>query len=320
MRLLITGGAGFIGSNFIHYILQKYPTYKIVNFDKLTYAGNLENLKDIENNSNYKFVKEDICNISSLKFDNYKFDWIVNFAAESHVDRSIENADSFLMSNYLGVQKLLEFTRQNDIRIFQISSDEVYGDLEQEEATEEFSLNPSSPYSASKAAADLLIQAYHRTFGINYIISRSSNNFGPYQYPEKLIPLAITNLFIGKKIPIYGDGLQKRDWIYVIDNCKAIDLLLHKGKLNQIYNIGTGFSRTNLKIIRILLDYLNLNEKELEYVKDRPGHDKRYAINNSKIQDLGFKISKNSFSYRLKDTISWYRKNEWFWRKLKCVV
>lgn len=320
MRLLVTGGCGFIGSNFIHYILQKYPTYKIVNFDKLTYAGNLENLKDIENNSNYKFVKEDICNISSLKFDNYKFDWIVNFAAESHVDRSIENADSFLMSNYLGVQKLLEFTRQNDIRIFQISSDEVYGDLEQEEATEEFPLNPSSPYSASKAAADLLIQAYHRTFGINYIISRSSNNFGPYQYPEKLIPLAITNLFIGKKIPIYGDGLQKRDWIYVTDNCKAIDLLLHKGELNQIYNIGTGFSRTNLELMRRLLIDLGIGEEKLEYVKDRLGHDRRYALNISKIQDLGFYISNSVFYKNLDNTISWYRKNEWFWRKLKCVV
>jgi len=317
LRLLITGGLGFIGSNFIRYILNKYPTYHITNLDKLTYAGNPDNLKDIENNPNYTFQFGDVCIVEEVMMDyNESFDWIINFAADTHVDRSIENSYPFTKTNYLGTQKLLDYAKKINAKFFQISTDEIYGDLLPGQfANENFPLFPSSPYSSSKAAADLLIQAYHRTFSINYIISRSSNNFGPYQYPEKLIPLAITNLIRAKKIPVYGDGLQIRDWLYVEENCKALDLLLHKGRLNQIYNIGSGNQLTNLDLISMILKIMKIGKNKIEFVKDRLGHDRRYALNCDKIRGLGFNIKYDLERY-LEQTIQWYKDNKDWWEKL----
>ncbi len=315
-NMIVTGGLGFIGSNFIRYMLDKYPTLKIYNIDMMTYAGRGRNLKDVDP-TRYKLLKHNINNIDKIYLP--KTEWIINFSAETHVDRSIDNPFSFYKSNFLGVAALLEYAKKNNVKILQQSSDEVYGDIKEGASVETDNIRPSSPYSVSKAAADLLVQAYHRTYGVEYIITRSSNNFGPYQYPEKLIPLAITNLLTGKKIPIYGDGKQKRDWLYVLDNVKAIDFLLHNGKLNEIYNIG-GFNSgeiTNIDLVNKLIEYVcpgKSKEEFIEYVTDRLGHDRRYSINSNKLKKLGF-IEIEGMDL-LEKTYLWYKNNQDWWKRL----
>ncbi len=324
MKLLVTGGAGFIGSNFILYWLKKYPQDRIVNLDKLTYAGNLENLKSAENNTNYKFVKEDICNspsVNSLMADE-KFDMIVHFAAESHVDRSIANPAPFIKTNIEGTYVLLEAALKNNVpRFHHISTDEVFGALElntTEKFNEKTSYNPHSPYSASKAASDHLVRAYANTYSLPITISNCSNNFGPYQFPEKLIPLAITNILEDKKAPIYGDGLYVRDWLYVEDHCEAIDLILHKGRIGETYFIGNLTEDiSNIDVIKKILKIMEKDENCLEFVTDRPGHDRRYAIDWNKIkQELGWQ-PKHNFDDALAETVDWYVNNENWWKKLK---
>ncbi len=319
MRLLVTGGAGFIGSNFICYILHEHPDWQVTNLDKLTYAGNLENLKDIENNPRYRFVRGDIADrelISDLLQD--KFDAVVNFAAESHVDRSILDASPFIETNIKGTQVLLEGARQYHVqRFIQISTDEVYGSIDNGGFTEESPLSPNSPYAASKAAADLLCHAYWTTYHLPIIITRSSNNFGPYQFPEKLIPLAITNALEDKSIPIYGDGLNIRDWIYVDDHCRALELVIHKGQPGEIYNIAANQEKTNLELIHSLLDIMAKPRQLITFVADRPGHDRRYALETSKIaRELGWQPA-YSFEQALAATVSWYLSHESWWRQIK---
>jgi dTDP-glucose 4,6-dehydratase len=317
MRLLITGGAGFIGSNFIRYIFKKHPSYRIVNLDKLTYAGNLDNLKDIEDSKNYQFIKGDICNPQAVAKAIKGVDAIVNFAAETHVDRSIVEADNFIKTNYNGTYILLEAALKNKIKCFlHISTDEVYGSRARGFFKEEDVLSPSSPYSASKAAADLLAMSYFKTYRLPVIITRSSNNFGPYQYPEKIIPLFVTNILRNKKVPLYSRGENIRDWIFVWDNCSAIDLILHKGKMGEIYNIAAGNYIRNLELTRLVIKKMNKSLKFIKFVKDRPGHDLRYAIDSSKIMKLGWK-PKYNFSQALNLTITWYKRNIPWWRKLK---
>ncbi len=313
-KLLITGGAGFIGSNFIRYMLNKYPDYEIINLDALTYCGNLENLIDIESNPNYTFIKGNIGDRNLLEKITNNIDYIINFAAESHVDRSIENPEIFIKSNILGTQVLLDTARKNGIKKYlQISTDEVYGSLgETGYFTETTPLSANSPYSASKAGADLMVRAYHNTFKLPINITRCSNNYGPYQFPEKLIPLMISNAIENKKLPVYGDGKNIRDWLHVYDHCTAIDLVLHEGKIGEVYNIGGNNEKQNIEIVKLILENLNKSEKLIEYVKDRPGHDQRYAIDSSKIQkELGWK-PKYNFEAGISETIQWYLDNlEW---------
>lgn len=322
MRLLVTGGAGFIGSNFILYWLKKYPQDEIVNLDKLTYAGNLENLKSVEKNPNYYFVKGDICDRKLVDKLMKKVDVVVNFAAESHVDRSILNPAPFIKTNIEGTYILLEAALKNKIKRFHhVSTDEVFGSLSlksKEKFNEKTPYNPRSPYSASKAASDHLVRAYYITYGLPITLSNCSNNFGPYQFPEKLIPLAITNLIEGKKVPIYGDGLYVRDWLYVEDHCQALDLIIHKGKVGETYFIG-GLTKdiSNLEVIKKILKIMGKGEQWIEFVKDRPGHDRRYAIDWSKIKnELGWR-PKYNFDQALKLTIKWYQENQGWWKKLK---
>jgi len=319
MKLLITGGAGFIGSNFIHYLLKKYRNCQVVNFDKLTYCGNLDNLRDIEKDPRYKFVKGDICNeklVNRIVSKEKPFA-ILNFAAETHVDRSILSPKSFAETDIIGTQMLLEAARKHKVKRFvQISTDEVYGSIKKGKFKETDPLSPSSPYSASKAGADLLAMSYYKTFSLPVLITRSSNNFGPYQYPEKLIPLFITNLLEDKKVPLYGNGLNVRDWIYVWDNCAGIDVVLRKGKVGETYNIGGGNEKTNIEITKAILGELGKDESFIEYVKDRPGHDFRYALDTRKIKKLGWK-PKHKFKEAIKETVKWYKENEWWWRGLK---
>ena len=316
MRYLITGGCGFIGSHFVRLILNKYKDSEVINLDKLTYAGNLGNLRDIENNSRYKFVKGDICD-NKLVLDLVKdVDIVVNFAAESHVDRSIIEPESFVKTDVLGTQNLLEACRKFNVRFLQISTDECYGSIQNGKFKESDNLNPSSPYSASKASADLLVLSYHITYGLNVMITRTTNNFGPNQYPEKLIPLFVTNLLEGKKVPVYGNGLNVRDWIYVVDNCEAIDFVINNGKSGEIYNIGSGNGKNNLEITKFVLKELGKDENSIEYVKDRLGHDKRYALDSTKINKLGWK-PRFQFEQALKETIKWYKSNEKWWKDLK---
>ncbi|UCD06613.1 MAG: dTDP-glucose 4,6-dehydratase [candidate division WOR-3 bacterium] len=315
MRVLITGGCGFIGSNFIRFFVKKYPRHEILNIDKLTYAGNLENLSGLEKNRNYGFVKADITNATQMRkvFKRFRPDAVINFAAESHVDRSITSPDAFLKTNFLGVGVLLNCALHYGVtRFVQISTDEVYGSIARGKFREDSVLNPSSPYSASKAAADGLVMAYYRTYGLPVVITRSSNNYGPYQFPEKFIPLVIFNAMNGKKIPVYGDGLQVRDWIYVEDNCRAIDLVVRKGKLGEIYNVGGQHERANIEIIKQILKTLGKPLALIEHVKDRPGHDRRYALSISKIKrQLGWQPCV-SFQSGFEKTMRWYRKNgEW---------
>lgn len=314
--LLVTGGCGFIGSNFIRHIINKYPGYKIINLDKLTYCGNPDNLKDMAKDSRYKFVKGDICDYKLAKKISHGCDAILNFAAETHVDRSIKDASDFIHTNVRGTQALLEAARENKIpRYVQISTDEVYGSIEKGSFRETDPLHPNSPYAASKAAGDHLCLAYHTTYKVPVIITRSSNNFGPYQFPEKVIPLFITNLLDGKKIPLYGDGLNVRDWLYVVDNCEAIDLVLHKGKVGEIYNISSNHEIPNITLTKTILRLLGKSEKHIQYVKDRLGHDRRYSLNSSKVRRLGWH-PRHSFAEALSYTVSWYSKNRRWWEKL----
>lgn len=321
MNVLVTGGAGFIGSNFVRYMLQKYPRYKIVNYDLLTYAGNLENLQDIQKNERYIFVKGDIGNYQLVDYvvKTYAIDVIVNFAAESHVDRSISDPAAFVKTNVLGTQVLLDVARANSIEKYvQISTDEVYGSLGGTGYfTEETPLAPNSPYSASKASADLLVRAYHETYGLNVNITRCSNNYGPYQFPEKLIPLMITNALEGKELPIYGDGRHVRDWLHVVDHCEAIDLVIHKGKAGEVYNIGGHNERTNNEIVHLIVEKLGVCQSLIKYVPDRPGHDRRYAIDATKMMtELGWK-PQYTFDKGIEETIQWYMDHSHWWKRMK---
>lgn len=314
MKLLITGGAGFIGSCFIRHILNTYPDYKIINLDILGYAGNIDNLKDVKNNPNYKFVHGDICDKNLVAELMENTDCCINFAAETHVDRSITGPEIFVLTNVLGTQNLLNWAKEFKIkRYLQVSTDEVYGSLGKTGYfTEKTSLAPNSPYSASKASADMIVRSYFKTYKTPVLITRCSNNYGPYQYPEKLIPLFITNAIQDKQVPVYGDGLNVRDWLYVYDHCGAIDAVLHKGKEGEVYNIGGNNEKNNLEITKIILKELNKPESLIKYVEDRLGHDRRYAIDSTKIQqELGWNPEMN-FEQGIKNTIKWYKNNsEW---------
>jgi len=316
-KLLITGGAGFIGSNFIRHILNKYADYRVVNLDKLTYCGNLDNLKDIEGNSRYSFVKGDIADAEIVDKLVKDCDVIINFAAETHVDRSIKDPASFVRTNVFGTHTLLEAAKKFCTGLFlQISTDEVYGSIMKGKFREEDPLEPNSPYSATKAAGDLLARSYYVTYKLPVVITRSSNNFGPYQYPEKVIPLFVTNLLEGKPVPVYADGKNVRDWLFVIDNCEAIDAVLHGGKAGEIYNIGGGHEITNLELTHTILRNMGKGTESIQFVEDRPGHDKRYALDIRKIRALGWK-PRHDFSSALGLTVEWYKNNEAWWRKLK---
>jgi dTDP-glucose 4,6-dehydratase len=320
VTVLVTGGAGFIGSNFVLYLLEKYPQFHVINLDKLTYAGNLDNLKSVENHPNYTFIKGDICDEKLVEeIVAGGVDYLINFAAESHVDRSITDPGIFVRTNVLGTQVLLEAAKKYGVKKYiQISTDEVYGSLDKEGYfTETSPLTPNSPYSASKASADLFVRAYYKTFGLNVNITRCSNNYGPYQFPEKLIPLMISNALEGKELPVYGDGLYVRDWLYVEDHCRAIDVVMRQGKPGEIYNIGGSNEKTNLEIVKLILRELNKPESLIRFVKDRPGHDRRYAIDSSKIQkELNWK-PQYDFLSGLKLTIQWYQEHVDWWRKIK---
>lgn len=321
MKLLVTGGAGFIGSNFVHHMIKFHPEDTIVNYDLLTYAGNLENLKDVENHPNYHFVRGNICNRELVEYviDQYDIDTVVNFAAESHVDRSITEPDLFVKSNVLGTQTLLDVAKSKNInKYLQISTDEVYGSLGADGYfTETTPLAPNSPYSSSKASADLMVRAYYETFGMNVNITRCSNNYGPYHFPEKLIPLVVTNALEGKELPVYGDGKNIRDWLYVEDHCAAIDLVLHKGKPGEIYNVGGHNEKCNIDIVELIVDTLGKSRDLIKHVSDRLGHDRRYAIDPTKIEtELGWKPQFN-FDSGIKETIQWYLDHEDWWRKIK---
>ena len=313
-RVLVTGGAGFIGSNFVRHLLDN-TNCAVVNLDKLTYAGNLNNIKDLRREKRHKFIRGDIRNPKLVGSLVKEADAVVNFAAESHVDRSIQTPSVFVESNVLGVQVLLEACRRFGVRFEQISTDEVYGSRVEGSFVETDALNPSSPYSASKAAADLLVNAYHITYGLEVTVTRSTNNYGPNQHPEKFIPRLVTNALRGKPLPIYGSGQNIRDWIFVDDNCGAILTVLEKGEKGQIYNIGGGNERKNLEIAKEILRYLSLPEAMLEFVPDRPGHDFRYSIQCSKVQRLGWK-PQVGFEEGLQKTVDWYRTNEWWWLHL----
>jgi dTDP-glucose 4,6-dehydratase len=320
MNVLLTGGAGFIGSNFVLYMLNKYPNYRVVNLDALTYAGNLENLQAIENNPQYTFIKGSIVDHTLVDtiFAN-GIDIVVNFAAESHVDRSISNPGIFVETNVVGTQVLLDAARKYKVTKFvQVSTDEVYGSLGATGLfTEETPLTPNSPYSASKAGGDLLVRAYHETYGLPVNITRCSNNYGPYQFPEKLIPLMIANALNDKSLPVYGDGLNIRDWLYVKDHCSAIDLVMHNGVNGDVYNIGGNNERTNMQIIRTILEVLDKPESLIQYVQDRLGHDRRYGIDASKItQELGWQ-PKFPFEIGMPKTIQWYLDNQSWWKRIQ---
>ena len=314
-KMLITGGAGFIGSNFIHYILSKYNDYQVINLDKLTYAANLDNLKDIEDNKNYRFIHGDIADQEFIfkLFENEKFDIVINFAAESHVDNSILNPQIFTITNILGTQVLLDACRKYNIKRFhQVSTDEVYGELPLDDNsilfTEKTPLNPSSPYSASKASADMLVKSYYRTYSLPITISRCSNNYGPYQHLEKLIPLMISKAINNDNLHVYGNGLNVRDWLHVYDHCTAIDLIIHEGKIGEIYNIGGNNEKSNIDVVKIILKELGKSEKLIKYVNDRPGHDLRYAIDSTKIKTTLNWKPVYSFEKGILDTIKWYTK------------
>jgi dTDP-glucose 4,6-dehydratase len=309
MKILVTGGAGFIGSNFIHHILRTYPRYAVLNLDKLTYAGNLENLADLETNPNYQFVKGDICVGGDCESALRGVDAIVHFAAESHVDRSIADARAFVETNVQGTFNLLDLARRNRVgRFLHVSTDEVYGSLAPGEIADEgFQLAPNSPYAASKAASDLLARSFWHTYAFPVIITRASNNYGPHQFPEKLIPLMITNALEGKKLPVYGDGMNERDWIFVDDHCRALDRVLHDGQPGEVYNIGFGEPAPNLQIVRKLLQILGKSQDLIEFVTDRPGHDRRYALDTRKItSQMGWKPAVD-FDAGLTRTVEWYR-------------
>jgi len=323
MKILVTGGCGFIGSNFIHYVLKNYPDYSVINVDELTYAGNLKNLSGVSQSPRYSFLKGDIADSVLMEgVIRQEIDAVVNFAAESHVDRSIEDPSRFMKTNVFGTFVLLEAIRKTSssrsIRFLHVSTDEVYGSLGAAGAfTEETPMAPNSPYSASKASSDLMVRAYHHTFGLATLITRCSNNYGPYQFPEKLIPLMISNAVEGRELPVYGDGLQVRDWIHVEDHCRALDVVLHQGRAGEVYNIGGQSERTNLSVVRTILDHLDKPHSLIRFVKDRPGHDRRYAIDFSKIEKtLGWKPS-ILFEEGIRQTIAWYQAHPEWWREIK---
>jgi len=314
---LVTGGAGFIGSNYIHFLLEKYDDVKVINLDKLTYAGNLENLRDIEDDSRYRFVKGDICDETLVGQLMEEADIVVNFAAESHVDRSIEAPDAFIKTDIFGAFTLLEAARRTHIdRFIQISTDEVYGSVEQGSFVETDALMPSSPYSASKTGADRIAFSYYVTYGIPVLITRCSNNFGPYHYPEKLIPLFVTNAIEDKPLPIYGDGLNVRDWIYVEDHCDGIDFVMRKGEFGQVYNIGGGNEKTNLEITDAILQKLGKPDDLKQFVTDRPGHDRRYSLDCTRLRKMGW-APRHSFESAMDKTIEWYLENRPWWENIK---
>ena len=323
MKIIVTGGAGFIGGNFVYYMLKKHPQYEIICLDALTYAGNMETLTEALQNSQFKFVKGDIADRAAVYalFEQEKPDWVVNFAAESHVDRSIENPEIFLQTNVIGTSVLLDACRKYGIkRYHQVSTDEVYGDLPLDRPdlffTEKTPLHTSSPYSASKAGADLLVQAYHRTYHLPVTISRCSNNYGPYHFPEKLIPLMIANALADKKLPVYGSGENVRDWLYVEDHCAAIDKILHRGAVGEVYNIGGHNEHTNLEVVKTILRELGKSESLIDYVEDRKGHDRRYAIDPTKIrEELGWEPM-TKFNDGIKQTIQWYLTNKAWWQNI----
>lgn len=315
MRLLVTGGAGFIGAHFIRHILNKYPHYAVINLDKLTYAADINNLRDVEKNRHYKFIRGDICNSNLVNKTTRDCDVILNFAAETHVDRSIIKPDDFIKTNIFGTYVLLEAARKYRIKRFvQISTDEVYGSIRKRYFSEEDTLNPSSPYSASKAAADNLVRSYYITYGLDIVITRSSNNFGPGQFPDKIISLFTINALRNKPLPLYAQGLNIRDWIFVLDNCRGIDLALHKGKKGEIYNIGAGNELSNLSLSKLILKKLNRPYSLIRQVKDRAGHDFRYALSCKKIRGLGWQ-PRYSFDQALGLTIDWYKRNLERWEK-----
>lgn len=320
MNVLVTGGCGFIGSNFVRHMLNSYPTYTVINLDSLTYAGNLQNLGDLQSSPNYQFVKGSICDRSlvSTLVPQHRIDAIVNFAAETHVDRSISGAAVFVETNVGGTNTLLDVAKEQKItRFVQISTDEVYGSLGASGAFSETTpLHPNSPYAASKASADLLVAAYHHTFGLPTVITRCSNNYGPYQFPEKLMPLMIINAMNNKSLPVYGDGLQVRDWLHVSDHCAAIDAVLHRGRDGEIYNIGGNNEWKNIDIVRAILRHLRKPENLISFVKDRPGHDRRYAVDATKLAtELGWQ-PKVSFDEGLATSVRWYQENEPWWKQV----
>ncbi len=321
-NLLITGGAGFIGSNFARYMLQKYPDYRLIVYDKLTYAGNLDNLRDLEASfgNRYAFVKGDICDAGAVDaaMRQYEIDTIVNFAAETHVDRSLMEASSFIQTDVLGTWVLLEAAKTYGIgRYHQVSTDEVYGEIPPSHSSLETDpLHTRSPYSASKAGGDLMCIAYYTSFGVPVTITRGSNNIGPYQYPEKVVSLFITNAIDDMPLPLYGDGRQMRDYQYVLDHCEGIDVVLQRGQLGEIYNVGTGIETENMVMARAILDLLNKPYSLIQHVTDRPGHDRRYSLNCEKLMALGWK-SAHTFGQALEKTVRWYVENEWWWRKIK---
>ncbi len=319
-NILVTGGAGFIGSNFVIYMLDKYADYNIVVYDKLTYAGNLDNLLGVADNQRYQFVQGDICDAEAVTaaVKAHNIDTIVNFAAETHVDRSIMDPDAFVKTSVYGTYVLLEVTRELGLeRFHQISTDEVYGHIPfGQSSVETDPLEPRSPYAASKASADLMVNAYFVTYGLPVTITRGSNNIGPYQYPEKVIPLFATNAIDEEPLPVYGDGRQMREYQYVVDHCEAIDLVLHKGKLGEVYNIGTGEEMENMEMVEILLDTLNMPRDLIRHVADRPGHDRRYSLNIGKMKALGWQPRHTAKEAIIK-TAQWYKDNEWWWRKIK---
>jgi dTDP-glucose 4,6-dehydratase len=317
MRILVTGGCGFIGSNFVRHVLGAHPGDRVVNLDKLTYAGNPENLRDVEGDPRYAFVRGDVCDGALLRDLLDGVDAVAHFAAETHVDRSNLGADDFLRTNVLGTHALLEAARERRTgRVLVVSTDEVYGSLAQGAAREADALNPSNPYSASKAAADLLARAYWTTHRLPVLITRSSNNFGPYQYPEKMIPLFVTNALDGESLPLYGDGRNVRDWIYVLDNCAALDVVLRRGREGEIYNVGGGHEVENIALTRQILQILGKSESLIRAVADRPGHDRRYALDSGKVRALGWQPA-HPFGRALEETVAWYRAHEAWWRPIK---
>jgi dTDP-glucose 4,6-dehydratase len=318
-NIMVTGGAGFIGSNFVHYLLEKYPDYRVLVFDKLTYAGNLANLADLAGHPRYHFVRGDICDAEAVRaaIRQYDIDTIVNFAAETHVDRSIMDADAFIRTDIYGTYVLLEAVKEFRLeRFHQVSTDEVYGEVLEGSSVETDPLRPRSPYAASKAGAEHLVQAYFVTYGLPVTITRGSNNIGPYQYPEKVVPLFITNAIDDLPLPLYGDGTQQRDYQYVLDHCEGIDIVLHHGKPGEAYNLGTGVETRNIDMARLILRLLGKPESLIQFVKDRPGHDRRYSINCDKIKALGWR-SRHTFEEALEKTVRWYVEHEEWWRPLK---
>jgi dTDP-glucose 4,6-dehydratase len=319
-NLMVTGGAGFIGSNFVRYMLDKYPHYRILVYDKLTYAGNLDNLLDVREDERYAFVQADICDAAAVTaaLRDHEIDTIVNFAAETHVDRSIMDPDAFIRTDVYGTYVLLEAARRLKLeRYHQISTDEVYGHIHGDHRSLETDpVAPRSPYAASKTSGDLMAIAYHITYGLPVTITRGANNIGPYQYPEKVVPLFVTNAIDGERLPVYGDGKQRRDYQYVLDHCEGIDVVLHRGQVGEIYNVGTGLEMENLAMVEILLDEVGKPRSLIRHVEDRPGHDRRYCLNVDKLKALGWQ-PRRTHEEAIRQTVRWYLANEWWWRKIK---